>query len=176
MQFRITTDRRLYDAGRAQFAFDNFGISADSELDYELAEFYPTNTLRCTGFRTNERPRYIIRNHSCQNVRVPLEFDVSGPVNTTILDTTPNIAPGACYSYNLSSTLDLSAPGVYDFTGTITPAGNDTFPGNNSISLQRNTAINSLPYSEDFNTDDGNWYDNTRRCEQRFQWGSRCLI
>ena len=155
----------------AYFAFDNFRITSDTETDFELLSFFPTNTTRCNGFRTNERPRLILTNHTCRPAEVPIRFTVSGPVNVTYLDTTPTVQPGQCYSYNLDTTLDLSTIGTYSFTATLEEA-TDTMPGNDSMSEVRNNAKLTLPYFEDFNTDDGNWYDNTRRCEQRFSWGN----
>lgn len=172
VRFRVHGRPRFGNPGQDHFAFDNFSISAGVDDDVEVMEIILSNAGDCSNFGTDEPLAIILRNHGCRPLTdVPVSFQLDGGplVNEIIPGPIPEFG---FHTYTFSNTLDLSPIGSHHISVT-TNLPSDLDPSNDHVERSRlsTTGINSYPYLEDFNADNGGWASRTTTATRHFNWG-----
>lgn len=102
--------------------------------------------------------RIQIRNSSSAAVtNVPVQFSVDG--GAPVVETIPTIAADATVTYTFTATANLSATGDHTVQ-VIVNYPTDDFPENDTleVDLVNSAVVNSFPYLETFESNNGNWY------------------
>jgi len=158
---------------RANFAFDNFCISATEPDDVAPRQLTLAPACSdCGNTLSNaENIEVLVENYTCRPLYdVPVVFTSSGPTNVTWYDTIPGPIPSfGRVLFTFDSTLDMSVTGVYDFTVT-TNLSTDGTPANDVHTERRynNVVLNTIPYSQDFTTYDHGWTSRTTNATRAF--------
>ena len=152
----------------AQFAFDNVEVDDGTGDDLEPILIYNPDGGDCSFFGPAESVGLLIQNNTCRPLtNVPVVFNQTGPISSTIIDTIPGPVPRfGRYYHAFATTIDMSTAGTYNLQATLSSnlSGtglsyiNDTFPSNNSITEVRYAnATNTFTLSADFDTDNEGW-------------------
>ena len=99
-----------------------------------------------------------------------LDNDITGP-STTNVNLAADLAPGD--SITLPFLIDVSAPGLYNFTAYVDQPG-DTVQSNDTltdVSTRSIALAGPLPYFEDFEADEGGWFANNTDLGT-WEWGT----
>ena len=155
------------DDGTYYIAFYNKGMGHDIILDdvrFDQAEdlcVMSAQNSAVSGFNlTDNEVTAVIANHGTtprSGFKVTYQVNEGNPVEETVQET---LAPGSETSYTFAQKVDISQPGTYSITVTVTDAeDSDTY--NNSWTLPEFTtyANAQLPYESDLDSE-----------EQRAQW------
>jgi Subtilase family/Secretion system C-terminal sorting domain len=100
---------------------------------------------------------------------IPVVYSING---TTVTESIPSIGPGQTLTYVFAQKADLSAYQQYNLTAWVSYPldnylSNDTLA---NISFQTTPLINSFPYLEGFENNNGYWY--TQGINDDWQWGA----
>ncbi|MBD3636012.1 MAG: T9SS type A sorting domain-containing protein [Crocinitomicaceae bacterium] len=148
--------------GYHYFGFDNFSIDAGEPDDILPIEIILSESGNCSAFGPNETIEVVIENKTCRpvsNVPVDLQID-AGPIISEVI---PGPIPAfGFYIYTFTATADLSTVGTHTISVT-TNLATDGNTANDNLQEVRysGTLINTFPYVEDFNTDNGGWVSRT---------------
>ncbi len=144
------------------FAFDNFYISAGEPDDVEPIEIILSDAGDCAAYSTTETISVLIRNNTCRPItNLPIDLQLNG--GPTISEVVPGPIPRFdTYIYTFTATLDLSPPGTHNISVT-TQLTTDNVPANDNLVENRfsSNPINTFPYAENFNADNGGWVSRT---------------
>jgi hypothetical protein len=154
------------------FAFDNFMIDAGTPDDIETVEIILSDAGNCAAFSATETIAVLIKNNTCRELTdIPVDLQLNGgPLISEIMP--GPIDPFNSYIYTFTATLDLSPAATHNITVT-TNLATDTFPQNDSKTENRIsslTPVNTFPYSENFNTDNGGWVSRTTEHSRYLRW------
>jgi len=86
------------------------------------------------------------------------QFSINGGTTWSTAEALPTILSGDSLQYTFTQTVNLSTPGMYNVHVRITAAGDEN-TGNNRDSAMVSSviSINTFPYSESFESGNGNW-------------------
>lgn len=161
-------------------------VTPDGSLDdgYSFDDITLTRALNDIGVRTLISPdlgstcsgsatsaiSVRVRNYSNSTAtNIPVTYSING---TTVTETIPAINANDSLIYTFTHTADLSAFQDYALTAWIHYTG-DTYSQNDTLpvtTLHTTPLINSYPYLQGFESDNGNWY--TGGIRSSWQWGA----
>jgi len=97
-------------------------------------------------------------NGSVDETSATAQFSIDGGTTWSTAEALPTILSGASLPYTFTQTANLSTPGMYNVHVRITSAGDEN-TGNNRDSAMVSSviSINTFPYSESFESGNGNW-------------------
>lgn len=155
-----------------RFAFDNFIVEDKPDVGV-IAQLAPLDA----GCLFSDQQEVTIRvyNWSCTPIsNVPVKCDITGAITQTLTGTVPGpILSGGSVDYTFSTTFDMTGIGLYTFTNTTQLVGdgnttNDALVRDINVTLDK---INSFPYTEDFDADDGGWLMSGGSGTNYWEWG-----
>ena len=123
------------------------------------------------GMSGTQQVAIVIKNFSAAtftNVPVYYSFNGGAPVSETI----PGIAPNSTQTFIFSTSALLSANTDYSFNFWLNAPG-DNYSSNDSIinyTFHTSPLINTFPYLEGFENNDGNWYQ--KGTNSSWEWGT----
>lgn len=129
----------------------------NASRDVELASIDSIKLQSCD--MSNAVPVYVkVINYGRQTVtNLHVKYKING--GAIVDEIIPQLLPDSSLNYKFAARADLSVPGMYVIESWIENPG-DTYPENNSksITAYRQPVINTFPYLQDFEKDNGNWY------------------
>lgn len=150
--------------------FSEFWINASPGIDVSLAGLVAPNLSGICGLSNAETVQVKVKNYSTYALtNIPVSYAVNGD---TITELIPAIPASDSLVYTFSQTADLSAYQHYTLDTWVNYGGdydhsNDSLPG---IVFQTAPLINSFPYVEGFENNNGYWY--TAGINDSWQWGA----
>jgi hypothetical protein len=163
--------------GYHYFAFDNFMIDAGEPDDIAVEEIILADAGDCGPFGATETIEVLIKNNTCRPLYdVPVELQLNG--GAVISEIMPGPIPRfGTYIYTFTNTLDLSPAAIHNITVT-TQLATDTFPANDQLTENRysSSVINTFPYAEDFNANNGGWVSRTAINHRYFHWDTLAYL
>jgi len=145
---------------------DNFGFHGNSFDDIRLYEVMDdmqmiaidTPAVNSCGLSSTTPVRIQVRNASSAALNnIPVKFSVDGGPYVT--ESVPSVGGESTASFTFSATADLSAPGAH-ILQVIVSYPSDDFPDNDTLSVDliNSPVINTFPYLQNFEADNGYWY------------------
>ena len=134
-------------------------IQIFSYSDVAVTELLSPVAIDCGGaYSSAETVSIRIYNYSGDSIsNIPVVCDVTGASTQTISEVyAGTIAPFSYYDYTFTATLDLSNQGIHNLN-IYTNLASDEYPGNDTIYRAKQQIISTLPYNQNFNTNDGDW-------------------
>ncbi|MFP4663565.1 MAG: LamG-like jellyroll fold domain-containing protein [Bacteroidales bacterium] len=161
VKFRIKSKAYYNNPGRYYFAFDNIEISAGESDDIQPLAITLPDGNDCTGYSSTETVQIIVKNNRCRPLyNVPVSLQVNG--GTVINETIPGpVNRFDTYIYTFTNTIDLSATGTHNILVATNFATDDDASNDQIEEVRINNPINTYPYEEDFNADNGGWVSHT---------------
>ena len=151
------------------FAFDNFKISESPMADLTVSEIiYPENSC---SLSSADSVTILIKNQGLNPVsEIVVVCSIDGGVTfvTDTIHTTLNFSDTLIYTF--IPTFDFATPGIYNIVTAVVLAG-DQYPTNDTSfkEIMSYPVINSVPYIEDFENNNGHWY--TSGLNNSWEWG-----
>jgi hypothetical protein len=151
------------------YAFDDITLTRASN-DVSVLSLEGPGLSGICNLGNAETIRLKVKNYSSVPVsNIPVTYSINGvPVTEHI----PSINGGDSIIYSFTQKADLSAYGAYSLRAWVSAEG-DTYQYNDSlpaVTFQTAPTIDSFPYLEGFETNDGHWY--TGGANSSWQWGT----
>lgn len=161
-----------------EFAMDNFFIGDPQPYDLELVNIISPNTGNCTSIGT-QGVTIVVASTACMNLtNVPVQVQISGPVNTTLTGIIPTIPRNGRAIYTFTPTVNFSAPGTYTLTATVSlPAGappvtpEPNLANNTLVHTRRTGSVTTYPYTQDFNAGNSDFAPSQDNVNHMWRWG-----
>ncbi|MBN2778928.1 MAG: hypothetical protein JXR36_14920, partial [Bacteroidales bacterium] len=156
---------------RNYFAIDNFMISGGESDDAEPVAITLPDAADCAGYTNSETVQILVNNNKCRPLYdIPVTLVVNG--TTTINEIIPGPIPRfGSFLYTFSSTIDLSPAGTHTLSVTTNLVTDGDNTNDNLTEIRINNPINTFPYQEDFNSDNGGWVSTTPIESRHFRHG-----
>ena len=143
-----------YDDG---YTFDDISI-VSAQNDVALVNVVSPNKNGC-GLSATTPVVLSIKNYDAAAVsNVQVSYRING--GTVVTETIPSIAANTTIQYTFSATANISNYADYSCDFWLS-AASDTYKGNDSatkFTFHNSPVINTYPYLEGFESNDGNWY------------------
>jgi len=156
--------------GRHYFAMDNFQISGSDPDDIQPIEIILSSSGTCGAFG-NETISVLIQNNTCRPVsNVPIDLQLDG--GAILSEVMPGPIPRfGTYIYTFTNTLNLAPAGIHNISVT-TNLVTDNVPANDNLVENRYSSvpINTFPYAENFDANNGGWVSRTTNNSRYFHW------
>jgi Subtilase family/Secretion system C-terminal sorting domain len=151
------------------FSFDDVTLTRSQNDVGILALVDPDITSICT-LTNAETIRVQVKNFSPSTLTsIDVSYDING---STVTETIPSLTPGQVLIYTFTQTADLSAFGQYHLSAWVNYTSDNYKHNDSLINIVFNTTpvINTYPYREGFETNDGFWY--TGGDNSSWEWGT----
>lgn len=150
------------------YSFDDVMISKAAN-DIGMKSLLTPDTSNLCQLGSAEVVKVLLKNYSSTAfTNIPVSYSVNG---ITVTETIPTLPPGD-FTYTFNQTADLSAFRQYSMK-VWAKNSSDNYPNNDTlpeITFQTVPLINTFPYIEGFENNNGNWYSAGNN--NSWQWGT----
>ncbi|MBX3101674.1 MAG: gliding motility-associated C-terminal domain-containing protein [Bacteroidetes bacterium] len=179
VRFRFTLRSPNRTVQPYQFAMDNFSIADPRPYDISLLNIEAPASVNCTAYSNAETVTIVIENDACVPIRnLPVTAVITGPVNVTLNGVVPSVPRRGRVTFTFPGTVNMSANGTYTITASVSlpadapPVTPEANLANNTLTHTRtSTRINTYPYVQTFDTDNGGFVPRPVNADYMWLWG-----